>query len=443
VYDTIITLAAGAEVKLNLILPTIDAPLIKEFSADFDSALLYTTLNWPKVDTSNILAFKLTRQTSGGHDTTFTLNKSLSSFRDDVAPFEGDSVTYHISAIGKNYKEGYYTSSPIRVVQSKVTALDTIELDIKGSDTVPDFAPGSFTSIKLAYNNDIVVLSEYSITRFSPVGTLLARYKQDANSPVFIMDGGEDDAGNWYFLQMATDTSERCTIVKLNAGLEKQKQIDFSIPGNFDRDHKLIVSGNGKMYIISQSSSEEHSTAYHFSIFDSTLNLTTEFDRQFQWVFGDFARYGDTIVTRLMYNLNDLSQSYNQIGFLNFNFNLLHTFSDYNSFSQYYIPYEPIKEEVNQFTVFGGPDGTIISYSNHWVDSDNTTALVYTNRIFLFISDGTNRILTRKIITPLVGVSSPRFDRAGNIYFFNNDEARNKLIIYRYSTGWLFPQVVR
>jgi hypothetical protein len=54
------------------------------------------------------------------------------------------------------------------------------------------------------------------------------------------------------------------------------------------------------------------------------------------------------------------------------------------------------------------------------------------------ISNGKDRMLVRKIIESGSFDSAPQFDKAGNIYVQQYSTNTDKLIIYGYSTAWLF-----
>jgi hypothetical protein len=337
---------------------------------------------------------------------------------------------------GKNYKEGYYTTSPVKVVKSRVKALDSIKLDVNDFDTDTSFVSGSNNDIEIAYNNDIMIRCANGLTRFSPNGTLRARYELKTDNPIHFTDWGEDDAGNLYLLG-ETDTNSRLSIVKLNASLEIQNRIDYTCPENYFLDPTLLVSGNGMVYLMLQSSSEIHSTNYHFSIFDSSLILTTSFEQQFQWIFGKRVRYDKTIVTKQMYNSNDPNQYYDQIGFLDFDFNVVNTYSNCQSLDQYRLPFQTNESLCGKN--MGGPGGTIITCTRYPVKSESNASITDPIRTFLLISDRNNKILARRILNQNINQEYYRFDKTGNIHFFSHDVNSKKLTIYKYSTGWLLP----
>jgi hypothetical protein len=128
VFDTNVTILEGAQTELDVILPSSNAPSITKLTATYDSATMFVSLTWQMPDASNIVSYALYRNSRLGKDTMRVLDKSALSYTDDVIGLDGDTLSYEIAGIGKNYKEGYRTVAQSSIVCGKVYCIKKIDL---------------------------------------------------------------------------------------------------------------------------------------------------------------------------------------------------------------------------------------------------------------------------------------------------------------------------
>jgi hypothetical protein len=424
VVDTTIAIIEGVETKLTIQLPSLDAPSVESLSLTFDTTIMYASLNWPMSDTSKIISYVLYRKSKNGNDTSMMIDKSTTTFTEDLVFYEGDTIFYQIGAVGKNYKEGYRTDSRIIVPCAKIECIKKIKTP---TQMIYDPTPYSHHIEKLYIDRkeNLFIVQDGHIEKLDSNGALLATYETIFSDNFSNMQG--DNFGNFYLL----NNSAPLSILKFDADLKLQKEIKIT---DNDYGYLLAVSGNGTIFLVSDSVTPSHrfplcDFTVHVRTFDSNLSIINEFCRSATTDFLNIIRSGDTIIT-----VGECQSNQRTVGFYDTAFTSLGSCNNVHFLTKY-IPSSC--KFYNEF--YGGPNGIIFAFADH-VIQDGTF-----DYSILLVADRTGNIIARMKFNYSGDFSEYEyqkalfFDHAGDFYCFTKHETDTKtLSLLKYSSQRIY-----
>jgi hypothetical protein len=404
VFDTNVTIKEGSPTELDVILPSANAPSLTKLTAFCDSSTMFVSLSWPMPDTSKIVSYVLYRKSRFGRDTMWVLSKSAHSFVDDVVGFEGDSISYQIACIGKNYKEGYRTATQPIVVCGKIYCIKKIDLSRIAAGLTNIGYPSVFSDRE----NEIFLAGQKGIFKLDSNGVVQKDYLLDI-SDTNQLSGylQSDDFGHLYIFKGYDDHP---VIIKFDRDLNVLAETELNLGPGYGRS--IEVSDNGTIYVFSLATdTAENPQPYctDVKVLDSAYTVLKDFHILNRQIFAA-NHLGDTIVT-IEYPIDD-PQPDLQPWFINFYdtaFTLLSVFATVDfSKSAWGNP------RFNNFVCDGGfiavPNGIFVAlFSNANADS----------ALFIF-SDSKGMLLARSALSAYYGFIpafySNSFDSRGNFY---------------------------
>lgn len=322
VLDTSITVVSGDTTELTAQLPTTDSPVVSGFTVTFDSVTMMAEMKWTPIDTALLHSYALHRSMTVNDDTLLMLDKTISSYTDDLVLYNGDTVVYELAAVGKNYMEGYKAASHEFVACGKVYCVATTDSGIIPYDyrdhhlVYADSTGNTFWN----YKNSIVKLDagynkldEYTIPDLNSVMNVSALAKTantifhddgyrrwDYNDSVALdlSQGIQSDNDNhlYLLLKAADSTDARAPVViKLDADFDEIGTIVVPRDSNENmcNDLRMVVTGNGTIYLLWTSYLAD-GTANYIGVYDSDLKFMRKF--AVDYTLYEPKCFGDTIV---------------------------------------------------------------------------------------------------------------------------------------------------
>jgi hypothetical protein len=418
IFDTLVSVQSGAGTLVNVTLPSANAPSIAKLSATYDSATMFVSLSWPMPDTSKIVSLILYRNSKTGNDTMMVIDKFATSYTDDVVGWGGDSVSYQIAGIGKNYKEGYRTLAQPIIVCGEVYCVKEFDL----SRITAGLTPMSSATIFSDQENGIFLVGEYGnrmIYKLDSNGIVQKEYYPVDQNQASSFSGclQSDDEGHLYIQKSSGDTQ---MVIKFDADLNVIGQLPL------DSGFGSVLAGrNGTIYAFNDASDSDGEVYTEIKEYDSAFAVLKKF-RIMNCEFVNSIRFGDTIVA---YDNQDPF-----IRFYDTAFTLLSVFKPDGAIqSAWGNP-----QFGNQSNFIAAPNGIFISVFPSLDPRKESGLLLFTDR--------NGKVLARIIVPALYGVS---FDSRGNLYFLTylytayEDAGFNNRIktLFKYTMGPLLRKI--
>jgi hypothetical protein len=353
---------------------------------------MFVSLAWAMPDTSKIVSLALYRNSATGNDTMVTVGKSTISYTDDVVSFDGDSLSYQIAGIGKNYKEGYRTATKPIVICGEVFCEKKIDISRVGAG-LPDIGYVTTFSDR---ENDIFLVGQKGIFKLDSNGVVQKDFLVD-NSDTNQLSGllQSDNFGRLYILK---DNPNHPTVIAFDRDLNVLAESELSL--DLGHVQSIEASGNGTIYafsfVIESAGVSILDSAY------AVLNSFTIMNRQIHAA----NRLGDTIVTREYTVDATTDDDPPPIHFYDTAFNLLHVFAPID-FSKSKWKNPRFSEQISyggEFTA--APNGIFVSVFHSMELKGDFSLLIFTDR--------NGKFLARTVVPGALGLS---FDPFGNLYF--------------------------
>jgi hypothetical protein len=301
VLDTSITIVSDDTAELNARLPTSYAPAIIGFAVNFDSVTMMAKIQWAPIDTSLIRSYALYRTMAVHRDTVIMLDRTLSSYTDDLVLRNRDTVEYGLAAIGKNYKEGYKASSKRFVACGKVNCNTAID-----SGGLPSgFGYGSIYSYFLVYADSLqntywknrkslvkldprnTRLREYVLPELdSTTGSALAKKADTGQGNVLIVPDDffntygdlQTDNGNHLFCLAKAVNTANAALIKLDVDLNVIDTMFVPRDTNetMDKDLRMVVTGAGAIYLL-WTGHGANGAVNHVDVYNSDFEMKRKF----------------------------------------------------------------------------------------------------------------------------------------------------------------------
>jgi hypothetical protein len=396
VFDTNVIIREGGQTHVDITLPSVNAPSIANLIATYDSSTMYASLSWPMPDTSKFFAYALYRTSRLGNDTNWILDNSTIAYNDDLVSFGGDSVHYQLAAIGKNYKEGYRTTSRLVSVCSEVYCVKEIDLS--------RFATGLYPRLVYlhpGWGNRIFLVGEFGIFALDTNGDVQEDYRldlYDEEKYPLVLCFQSDCRGNSFILKRSASGDAR-TLIKLDANLSviAQTQVDTSC-------QSIVAAGNGTIYAFFDvtDSITGQTTSSTVKEYDSSLTFLTMFSTKIQNILSA-THFGDTLV------IHEYTDEKDYAHFFDTAFSSLSDVAvdDYNNGSWGNPRYN---NEIRYGGFIAAPSGIFLSIFAGWTPERKESSL-------LLFTDRNGKFLAR-IAVP--GTGNPVFDSSDNMYLITN-----------------------
>jgi hypothetical protein len=395
VFDTNVTILEGADTKFEVTIPSFNAPSIAKLYATYDSATMFVSLSWSMPDTSKIVSYAFYRKSGLGRDTMWMLDKSALSCTDDVVGFDGDSVSYEIAGIGKNYKEGHRTATQAIAVCGKVYCIKKIDL----TAVAAGLSHISDVSVFSDRENEIFLVGAEGIYKMDSNGVVQKDYmidKSDINDITLLSgDLQTDNAGHLYVRKNDPGYS---TVLKFDRDLNVLAQfpLEASVPWS------IVVTGNGMIYAF-----DEVSITYtEVKVYDSAAALIDTFA-----ILGNRVvstdHFGDTIFTYEYHPDQISAKDKPYIHFYDTTFRQLSVFKAVDfSTSDYCTPRVCSSLENSRFLAV--PNGVFVFIAPATIQYGESSLLLFTN--------STGKFLARTMV-PEYWNRNIYFNASGNMYF--------------------------
>lgn len=340
VVDTVVEIKKGVTTILDLVLPSNDAPTVREVTMSYDSSLMYATISWQPVDTAEIVSYALYRKSRMGKDTMVRVEKSAGSYVDDIVLLEDDTIRYEIAAVGKSFKEGNRCSTANILVEHKMKIVNEVLMDLSNKCD-----PVWFTVTETGYF--IIAM------RFvgSGMSDSLVFKKIDAKGEVVKSisfkfasvpnDYNIDNKGNILFLvDDSTDSKDvlHCTINKIDQ--------DLNIAGkmSFETDRRIrssVVFENGMFYLFADTMhcigkcSGDGMTENIVMVYDADLNYIKTINVTFPYIMSFTCPFGELFLKGRLTSLD--TKPIIEIDFWNSDCKITKTL-EYTELIEKYIP---------------------------------------------------------------------------------------------------------
>lgn len=269
IFDTSIIVSSGEIINITITIPTFYSPQVFNVKASFDSSNFSASLSWDPVDTSLITYYAVHRIINNVHDTLMQIDKNVTAISDYCGYFVDDTVTYQISAVGKNYKEGYLTTS----IQFYVG----LNIDIVYKSDLDSFLNGNYILDLSAKEEELYVLISnnaiYKITFDGTVENIISESQAKTlfTSQPFSIDF--DSFGNIYvFCRKYTSENSSLTIYKFDS--------EFNLIASQSVEDGLkcrITTGDNGLIYLQQYFYYSDSTQRKIWVYDQNLDLKKEF----------------------------------------------------------------------------------------------------------------------------------------------------------------------
>lgn len=410
--DTSVAIASGDSTVINISLLYDENPIatIKKLSVELDSSMLMTDLTWVVSDTNRFQGYALIRKVriNANHtdrlaneiekrfyrDTLYTLNKSATTFRDDVIRYTGDTIEYSLSLLDNAYlKRGTILSGKI-CPKSNLRFTEFLTID-----NIFDIdAPYNYHLLSDESGNLVTVTPAF-ICKVDTSGMELARHDIPYNKQLSITSIQSDDSGNIYCL-MIQEPSYSFKILKFNNALSDFREYDIKPLEGWCP--VFAVNGKGQPIIITRTDtpSAEENTSINaltctlkqiiyrfdtsFTLIDSNLTSTCN-------IITDIKRYGSTffVCERITDNLNTIER----IGYYDASF-IPYAYQD----SAFGIQNSLVTDVENYFSlsVFGRPDGLTANFVHNIARYDlSSSETYYHDDRIIFINNRQNTTVCR------------------------------------------------
>lgn len=437
-FDTVIAIISGETANLQVTLPSDNAPPVTGLSVQYDSATMYATLSWEQADTSKVVSYVLHRTGPAGNDTTVTVDKSVSSYVDDVVFHENDTLSYTIAAIGKNFREGYRSDPVALIPGSLVECVKKVRLQY-GLST-GHVNPSLFVD----RDENYFFADKGTISKMDSNGVLVNRF---IDTSIYDEWGPlqADGNGNIYRLKSG---SYRFTapwnIVKFGPNLTISAELpvsDTTLPiGNSAR---MTVMGNGWIALLVEYDSgsdyrllSKAPVSRHLLIYDTDFRKIGDYPGRGSYPTERMYCFDNQIILKHseIYTTTSGGIPQNELEYLDSTLTPIMTFSNIAGIDRF-IP-SPLKLYVNTNEGFGSPDagpgGLIFAYA--WM----------TNRIcpdatcpdlspLVFICNRESRLLARRTLpeTSTSSFASVHFNNAD--FFYTMNVSYPEVTVYKYS----------
>jgi hypothetical protein len=392
VFDTNVIVKEDSSTRLDVSLPSSNAPSIAKLSATYDSATMFVSLSWPMPDTSKIVSLALYRNSSTGNDTMVIVDKSATSYTDDVVSFDGDSISYKIAGIGINYREGYRTATKPIVVCGMIYCVKKIDLSRVGTG-LPDIG---YVDIFSDREDEIFLVGYKGIYKLDSNGIVKKDFMidySDSNRLAGYLQS--DDFGHLYIYN---DNYNHPTVIKFDRDLNVLAETELPLdPGGV---RSIEVSGNGTIFTFSFAGDYAD-----VKIIDSANAVLNDFHIMNRQI--DAAnRMGDTIIT-YEYSLDKTTTVHHPpIHFYDTAFTLLSVFEPVD-FSGSAWGNPRFSKQISYGGEFiAAPNGIFVSVFRSSDPKGDFSLLIFT--------DPNGRFLARIVVPGSHGLS---FDSLGNLYF--------------------------
>ncbi len=262
IFDTILFVESGKITAIPgiLRLPFEGIPAIGPVVGLFDSHMMRVTLSWPACDTTNIDSIFVFRNTGIDEHPLAIINKTDTSFDDDVFLLDpdslrfGDTLRYWVAACGKNQTIGAAGVAPDILLRSVITPIDTVSLSWLGHKYIDLTASGDFTSDK---DHNLYVCGYGWISKVDSIGRVCANYCDDYcqhdsgyySYPPIIK---ADEKGNVYYYNFHS-----AQLIKFSSDLKPQLTRNGYVG-------TMLIDSKGQVYIFRGDS---------IIVFDSTLSI--------------------------------------------------------------------------------------------------------------------------------------------------------------------------
>jgi hypothetical protein len=417
IFDTLVSVRSGAGTPVSLTLPSANAPSIAQFAAIYDSVSMHSVLSWSMPDTSKIVSYALYRKSARGRDTMFLVDKSATTFSDDVVGFDGDSVSYRIAGIGTNYKEGYRSSPTQPIVVCGIVYC------IKKTDLTRVMA-GLFSlnniSVFSDQENEIFLVGDQGIFKLDSMGNAKKDFRLDFETGWYKFLTGNlqsDNNGHLYISQFNNYDSVTLITFDRDLSVLSRRVLPCGII-IFDKDQNVggqqylpsltfeVLSG-GAQYAFSAPGRDDIPVDWGTSIkvYDSAFSIQRNFSIADRAICGA-GRFGDTMVTYEYHYGQTTGDRPLSIHFYDAAFAPLSIANPMDSCPKAWSNprFETVVRYNKFFAVQSGVFVSIFDALN--INSDNTALLVFTNA---------KGDLLGRIVVPRGLIVS--FDSRGNMYF--------------------------
>jgi hypothetical protein len=239
--DTTVQVISGKNTSLDHIveLSKYIVPTVGTVSAEFDSTMMTVMVSWPKIDTSKVAGFTLTRICNGTDSQSVILGNVINSYLDDVFLLKGTAVSYAVIAVGIDRSYSAATNSPIVKIEKVNMPDDSILLDPIIASTKSAWIP-----VKIDKEHNVYLTSLGWLGKFNSSGKLVAEFVIDSmfyqNKGVFNIDS----SGNVYVFD-----AYHSNVYKLSRELKMLKSISVEENTNLILLDNIFIDNNGHVYM--------------------------------------------------------------------------------------------------------------------------------------------------------------------------------------------------
>lgn len=268
IYDTSIVISSEEKLEITITIPISYTPEITGAFANYDSSRFNATINWLPADTSQFMSYALHRFINNIEDTVIIIDKKVTYYNDSCRNFFSDTISYKISTIGKNYKEGYLTSTKPFIVKMNAEIKNKIVFG----------TPGLFIrSIKPIAKDFLCFFSNSTIFRCSSDGTVIEVLDEEQSRNLFpfgIPSIDVDSSNNIYAIpNYFVGIQKTAAVCKMN---DDFNILDTLLTDDTELD-QIIIGTDGSVYFKSSSYCLDTNICTEIKVFDPSFNFKKKF----------------------------------------------------------------------------------------------------------------------------------------------------------------------
>lgn len=244
-FDTIVQVVSGKNTSLEhfVELSKYVVPTVESVSAEFDTNMMTVMVSWPKIDSSKVSGFTITRTCNGIDSQIVILGNQKQFYNDDVVLLNGDTVSYAVAAVGIDRSRSVPTASSKLKIEHTVAPDDSIQL----YNEAEWFNSATVQNFKVDKNHNVYLSTLGWIVKFNASGSMVAEFVMDS---MFYSEGwignifSVDNNGNVY----VSDTY-RSKLYKLSPELKILKSIPAEKCTRLQSINNLSTDNNGHVYL--------------------------------------------------------------------------------------------------------------------------------------------------------------------------------------------------
>ncbi len=425
-FDTTATVVKGSETILPVVyLPSSDAPSVASLSVNYDSATMYATVSWPMPDTSKLVSYSLGRKSRNGNDTLVMVGKTSTTYIDDLLRYDGDTVYYQLSAIGKNFKDGYSIDSRSLPICDIIHSGKTIDLQnvipftsTYGASYISIDRNGSYYILISTYMDSTIPNELYhvisTIQKIDSNGIVLTSCT-DTSGKYSGEELKEDNRGNWYGLCKFTSGSylDSVQVVKFDENLNVLKRFVVDTRDSLMKPIRsgfaVYSDGSFLLDLLLAGVIMNDSGSHRIMMFDSSFTKKNDYQVTNFRTISNMTCFENTLVVEQPL-WDAMNTGYSSLSYYDSDFNLISSYDNFDFLNKCQPPWTLVLWKYTY--LYGGPHGLIFSVSRPTDPNVRFSSRVkYEKRDFLLITNLNRQVLCRKM-----GASVFRFDQVGNAY---------------------------